>query len=277
MPKSDVEWTVAFARDGVRDSIASIVDDATPGLIDRLASDPNAFRQLLAVTKMVVDEGEELLRETAISARHAGLNWERIGEAMGMTRQEAQKRFSPRPTDDDDAAAQFGASGNAVDANGLAANAPPGSQQIAPGTRIVIPLASDEMSVLNQLGSYGWHGVGFTSSTWTIAFDPTQQWEHAYTMRKPPKRGEGWQQIGRWGLMYWRRPTGEPILPGAPDPRTFVGGNGAWFGPVPGQVTTGALVAGNVLGALGSVTSGATGGAVGGGMTGGFSSGGYGG
>ncbi|MCL2594606.1 MAG: hypothetical protein FWD83_03685 [Promicromonosporaceae bacterium] len=210
MPVDDIEWSVEFARDTVRDSLAAIIDEATPGLISRLANDPKAYLQLLAVTKLVSDEATELLQETATSARHAGLNWERIGSALEMSRQEAQQRFGA-DTHDRTMLVPVVSHLDAV------------AGHLPLGTRVTIPLSADEMAGLALAGNYGWHGVAFSSTTWTLEFDE-QQWEHATTMRKKPPEGEGWQPIGRYFHRYWKRPTGLPILPGSPNPSTFAYG-----------------------------------------------------
>ena len=52
---------------------------------------------VLAQVKMTHDHAEAALaiRITAITlARHAGCSWEHIGEALGMSRQTAHKRFA---------------------------------------------------------------------------------------------------------------------------------------------------------------------------------------
>jgi hypothetical protein len=200
------EWTREFAKSGVRDSLAQIVDESTPGITNRLGSDPNAFAELIAVTHLVAEEAEALLRETVLSARNAGLNWEQIGAIVGASRQAAQQRFTTGP-----------GAGRLTSAE----RDPDGLPPI--GTRVTIShtfTATDEIKMLNRAGAYGWHAVAFTTETWTFEFD-NRQWHHAVTYGKEPNGG-GWERIGRWALsVFWARPTDLPILPGNPEPEAF--------------------------------------------------------
>ena len=215
MVANDWQWSVEFAKSGVRRGVAQLVDDATPGLVDRLASDPQAFKQVLAVTNLVVAEAEELLQETATSARHAGLGWEEIGDAIGLTRQEAQLRFAASPANAANSA--NATSGQALVAPGMASGTASGGY---PPIGTLVRIETGDDSIINRAGPHGWHGVDFSSTDWTLQFDD-QQWEHKKTMRKEPA-GEGWQRIGRWGpAVFWKRPTGLPILPGNPRPESF--------------------------------------------------------
>jgi hypothetical protein len=85
---------------------------------------------------------------------------------------------------------------------------------------------------LQQLGDFGWHGIAFSSTTWTLQFDD-QQWEHKTTLRKnKPPAGDGWQRIGTYLSTYWKRPTGRPILPGAPSPHSFGNNPAAGVSPI---------------------------------------------
>lgn len=53
MVESKTEWSRELARSTVLDALAQIISDNTPGLIARLASDPSADKELLAVTHLV--------------------------------------------------------------------------------------------------------------------------------------------------------------------------------------------------------------------------------
>jgi hypothetical protein len=223
MVGNTTDWTREFARPQVRDTLAKVIDESTPGLIDRLGSDPNAYADLLAVTHLVSEEADELLRETVISARHSGMNWEQIGEVLGISRQAAQQKFSAASTADvaDVANPAFPIS---LTPNATApamlnyADLPP------VGTQVMIDIdytgGSEEVKMLNRAGQYGWHGVAFTAETWTLEFD-NRQWQHLSSFAKEPFGG-GWQRIGRflWSV-WWARPTNLPILPGNPDPHSF--------------------------------------------------------
>lgn len=221
MVDNSSDWTREFAQSTIRDSLAKIVDDSTPGLIDRLGTDPAAYAELLVATHLVAEEAEELLRETVVSARHAGLNWEQIGSLFGISRQAAQQRFSagmPGHLAMEEAPLP----GMGVAADGATApfgRSVPGSPPI--GTTATIDEASDDnVKMLNRAGQYGWRCVSFTTWTWTIEMTGNQ-WATAATMGKEPP-GEGWQRIGRYAFMvYWTRPVAAPPLPNSPNPEVF--------------------------------------------------------
>lgn len=223
------DWSREYAQSTVRDSLARVVDEATPGLVDRLATDANAYEDLITVTNLVAEEADELLRETVISARHAGLSWEKIGSLLGISRQAAQQRFSAAATNS--VARPAGTAGTAV---GHMISDPiqpgaivhsdtfttiPGSPPI--GTTATIDEASDDnIKMLNRAGQYGWRCIGFTTWTWTIEMTG-QQWSAAATMGKEPPGG-GWQRIGRYAFyVYWTRPVPAAPLPNSPNPEVF--------------------------------------------------------
>jgi len=208
------DWTREFATSTIRDGVAKVVDEATPGVAGRLSRNPNAYTELLTATNLVIEEAEKLLRKQVIAAHHAGLSWEQIGEALGINAFVAQQRFAGAP---------------------LAQNRAPvvplpvgaGNQQLPPiGTLFVVEpglFAGQELDCLNRAGQYGWHAVDRVSSRWTLAFDH-QQWQHSVTSSetKTPY-GDGWQQVvSQKKLVYWARPTNLPILPGNPPVKSFV-------------------------------------------------------
>lgn len=219
--ENTIDWTREFARPQVRDTLAKVIDESTPGLIDRLGSDPKAYADLIAVTHLVSEEADQLLRETIISARHSGLNWEQIGDVLGISRQAAQQKFSA-PVD------------SSLDVHSSTVQdlspIPPATNTLnysalpPVGTQVTIDASysgdSEDVKLLNRAGQYGWHGVAFTAETWTLEFD-NRQWQHLSSFAKEPYGG-GWQRIGRflWSV-WWARPTNLPILPGNPDPHSF--------------------------------------------------------
>jgi hypothetical protein len=228
---SNIEWTLEFGEEKVHDSLARLVDEITPGLIDRLATDPSAYSELITATELVATRAEGLLAETVLSARHAGLTWAQVGKALGIDGQAAQQRFTG--TQREDLRERFrrleAETSAVVSTDG--ANAPGSTTELAIGHSLDDPrlppvgtqvtMDNDEFSQVQRGGPYGWHGVAFTSWTWTLEFD-NRQWEHATTYLNKPPAGEGWQRIGRWGTtVYWKRPTNLPILPGAPKPESF--------------------------------------------------------
>ena len=218
--KTDVDWTREFARPQVRNTLAKVIDESTPGLIDRLGNDPKAYADLIAVTHLVAEEADELLRETVISARHAGLNWEQIGEVLGISRQAAQQKFSAP------AGERSRESTREVETEGPVNYRAADYGDIPPvGTQVTVDFgwtgtASEDVGFLNRAGNYGWHGISCSSDSWILEFD-NRQWQHISTFGKPPF-GDGWQRICRYGWsVYWSRPTNLPILPGSPDPHAF--------------------------------------------------------
>ena len=217
MLNNPTDWTREFARPQVRDTLAKVIDESTPGLIDRLGNDPKAYADLIAVTHLVSEEADELLRETVISARHSGLNWEQIGEVLGISRQAAQQKFST-PAGEQAPATSFVAAPSYAPTDLNYGDLPP------VGTQFTIDAdysgGSEEVKMLNRAGQYGWHGVAFTAETWTLEFD-NRQWQHLSSFGKEPYGG-GWQRIGRFlWTVAWARPTNLPILPGNPDPHAF--------------------------------------------------------
>jgi len=236
------DWSREFAQGTVRDSLSKIVDDATPGLIDRLASDPNAYEDLITVINLVSQEADELLRETIISARHAGLSWDRIGKLLGISRQAAQQRFSAGPpahSADGSLAADVTMQPDlfphglpnhlATDPTGFGGIVPGGggvlptmvSSSPPIGTTTTIDEASDDnVKMLNRAGQFGWRCIGFTTWTWTLEMTGTQ-WVAAATMGREPAGG-GWARIGRWAhMVFWTRPNSVAPIPNSPNPEVF--------------------------------------------------------
>jgi len=233
MTNSNIEWTLTFGEEKVHDGLARLVDDITPGLIDRLATDPSAYSELITASELVATRAEGLLAETVLSARHAGLTWAQVGKALGIDGQAAQQRFTG--TQREDLRERFrrleaetllevvstdGAKAPGSTTEPTAIGHTADDPRLPPvGTRVTVD--NDEFPQVQRGGTYGWHGVAFTSWTWTLEFD-NRQWEHATTYLNKAPAGEGWQRIGRWGTtVYWKRPTNLPILPGAPRPESF--------------------------------------------------------
>jgi hypothetical protein len=56
-----------------------------------------SIENLLTISKREVVEAEQALRRNVREARRAGVSWQRIGDALGVTVQAAQKRYGPYP------------------------------------------------------------------------------------------------------------------------------------------------------------------------------------
>lgn len=173
---------------GQRLSAAIAAED--PALHDRLAHDPAAYLELIAVTARADEAVGGLLRSAVLAARTAGHSWEAIGGVLGMTRQAAQQRFGDRVPE---------ASG--------------------PATRVVSPLtAFNEMEALARLGREGWHSVGY-GPLFHVVEKSDQQWEHVRLFATGEAaralESSGWQRIGAgwFPWSYLKRPLGVPVLP----------------------------------------------------------------
>jgi len=231
MPENTTDWTLEFARSQMHDEIERVIDSLTPGNIERLAKDPTAFDDILAIHELARTTVEELLLDTVTAARAAGRTWGEIGSALGITRQEAQIRFTgvhddePAPlgtqlvtaNTEADELAQFGLT----------------ERRLIRDTPYRIPV-----DAFNQAGKFGWRMVGATIKPDWMAINVTmeltdQQWEHAVTSglrssntgtkKLPP--GGGWVRLDTpkwWGYSYWVRPLNAPALPGRPDPERFI-------------------------------------------------------
>ncbi|HEX7050152.1 MAG TPA: hypothetical protein VF188_08135 [Longimicrobiales bacterium] len=172
--------------------LAEAIAASDPELQDRIASDPAAYLDLVALTAEADAYVARLLRAAVSSARTAGHSWEAIGRRLGMSRQAAQQRFG----------------------RGDGTGVPPVSGE----TRRLSPLdAFNEMEVLDRAGRCGWHSVGY-GPLFHVVEKSDQQWEHrrvyAWSRARRELEAAGWRRIGsmRFPWAYYARPTGEPAL-----------------------------------------------------------------
>lgn len=226
MPESPRDWTIEYAHGLFRTGIEQLVDNAAPGLTDRLANDAAAWDELIGVTNLAVIESESLLRETVIAARNAGRTWTQIAAALGISRGEALTRFS--------AQTETANTGTAPTES---------ATEVSDDAEIADPLLSRQMvrdmpfysvDPLNDAGKYGWHSVRVTTNDSITGVNhlmepDTQQWEHACRVPRKRREVEGWQKLKVdgpvVGINYWTRPLGIPALPGKPEPQRFAIGN----------------------------------------------------
>ncbi|KZM33984.1 hypothetical protein [Oerskovia enterophila] len=193
-------WGSLEPRDprSLDDLLAEAVAAADPGIGDRIATQPAAHLELVALTARAHLATEELLATAVSSARSAGHSWEAVGTALGITRQAAQQRFG-RPAGPGD-----GAPGLVDD---LIAGAVPGD------TRTLAPVtALTEMAALEVYGRHGWRSIGFGAAFHTIE-RTIQQWEHKRVYVLGASRfgleAEGWERIGTWfPWVYYARGLG---------------------------------------------------------------------
>lgn len=186
----------------LRDHLAAALDAARPDLAARLADEPQAHLDLVALARDARGETDTLLRAAVGSARAAGCTWEQVGVVLGMTRQAAQQRY--------------GRGDGAVPTHTPTAG--------GPRTMMLAPLSAfNEMRVLDRAGRHGWHSVGY-GALFHVVEHSDVQWEHARTGIAARPRGEGWQRVGGgWVLWsYWARPLDAPALPGPDDVRELL-------------------------------------------------------
>lgn len=173
------------------DRLARAILDGRPGLAERLATDPQAYLELISIAASARSETAVLLSAAVTSARRAGCTWGQIGDVLGVTRQAAQQQYGGDTE-----------TGESTQAKSM----------------VLAPLTSfSEMDVLNRAGRYGWHGVEFGVAYFRVERD-NRQWEHFRTVLTIMPATDGWQRVG-WGWMWWRywaRPLDTPALVGNP-------------------------------------------------------------
>jgi len=222
------EWTLEYAKPMISNGMEQLVDRVTPGLAARFASDPTAHDEHIAVLGLASAEAESMLSDAVLAARQSGRTWTQIAEALGIDRATAQARFSANN-------AEVTKIGTALTPAAPESFSEP-NQTSAPSLgsiRRIQNLKWAKANELNLLGSYGWRvtnvelNSGWTAMIATAELD-SQQWEYEVTGRKKKEpQGLGWAQIsGSTGWttgVFWGRPTGQPVLPGNPEPRNIVG------------------------------------------------------
>lgn len=150
----------------------SAIGEADPTLARRLETDPEAYLDLVTLAARTSAYSNELLRNAVASARAAGLSWEAIGARLGVSRQAAQQRFSEEEV----------------------------THEASAGQLMLRPLtAFNEMSVLEHVGKYGWHSVGF-GPFYHLVVKSDRKWLHtrvpAFSDHTHLTR-QGWQKIGQ--------------------------------------------------------------------------------
>lgn len=171
--------------------LAEVIAAATPELDAQLTPGHPAHLDLIRVTVQARQEVDTLLHAAVSSARTSGQSWEAIGQVLGLSRQAVQQRF------------------------GKGSGASPAQPQV----RRLTPLtALTEMEVLNRIGQYGWHSIGFGTLYHDVE-KADEQWEHRRIVAFDPSRRvlerEGWRPVGSlwFPWAYLARPTGRPALP----------------------------------------------------------------
>lgn len=175
----------------LRRALSDALSAVDPGLARRLEHEADSYLDLIELTSRSAEEIAQLLHSAVISARQAGVSWERIGQRLGMSRQAAQQRF--------------GRTLNGVDVH------PTDTK------RRLYPLtAFDEMDALDEAGRTGWHSIGYGMYFHDV-IQSDEQWVHrrvaAFGSTRHTLESEGWQRIGTMWFpwAYYARSTGKPV------------------------------------------------------------------
>ncbi len=184
------------------ETLSAALAEAAEGAERRIANDPAAYLDLVAVAAKAESQTVDLLRSAVTAARSAGQSWEAIGARLGISRQAAQQRFGR-----DQAGGASEPEGQVVDAAaGEVATPDSGQAQSRPGrssgeVRVVSGLtAFNEMRALETIGRYGWHSIGYGAFHHVVRRSPNQ-WEHlrlfAATDAVQVLLAEGWERVGQ--------------------------------------------------------------------------------
>lgn len=171
-----------------RDALTAILMEKAATQEPRTAAD---FLPLVIDADALQREANELLRGVVASARNAGATWQSIGATLNMSKQAAQKRFSPDIT--------------------------PHGTNLDDEERIIGPTNFfDEMRELGLAGEYGWHSVERGLTYHRVARSDTQ-WEHRTAVSAKKVRTlceeDGWEIFGHgFPYTYLKRNTGAPAL-----------------------------------------------------------------
>ncbi len=181
------------------EGLASAVTEAVRDLEERIATDPEAYLDLVSIAAKAEQQTEEMLRAAVTAARSAGHSWEAIGARLDVSRQAAQKRFGRGVEDEGASAPAVGAQGRDV--------------------RVVSGLtAVNEMKALERLGRHGWHSIGY-GFLHHVVRRSDRQWEHLRLLASSPAvdvlLAEGWQRVGQGSFpwVYLKRQLDTPALP----------------------------------------------------------------
>jgi hypothetical protein len=176
-------------------AIAQAVANANPELSKRLDDGEDVYAEILEVAARAHEETRSILQAAVDSARRAGHSWEAVGRVLGVSKQAAQQRFGhPQQT----------------------------SEGNVPAVKRLYPVnAFNEMTVLREIGKYGWHSVGFGVRFHRIELS-AEQWEHIRIIANPKAihdlEEQGWQRIGEQSFpwAYFSRPLPAPRREGDP-------------------------------------------------------------
>lgn len=171
------------ARDKLQDALSALSPVAEP-------KSPEDFLQVVKAAHRIEREARQLLQMSVLTARAAGTTWGDVGKTLGISKQAAQKRFSPPK------------------------NLP--AQDLDADERLLGPVGLfDEMEELNLAGRYGWHSVGFGIAHHHVVRSSTQ-WEHRRVVgakKIAALEADGWEVFGRsFPYAFLKRDTGRPAL-----------------------------------------------------------------
>lgn len=186
----------------VAEAVSGALAEVLPDLEQRMAADPEALLDLVSVAAKAERHTAELLRSAVNAARAGGHSWEAIGARLGISRQAAQQRFGREQGDTGE---------------GIYAGAGPDLESTNE-IRVISGLtAFNEMRVVERVGRYGWHSIGY-GMLHHVVRKSDSQWEHvrlpASSETVAQLMAEGWQRIGtRWfPWVYLKRRSDVPAL-----------------------------------------------------------------
>jgi hypothetical protein len=177
--------------------LAGVITDAVRDIEGRIATDPEAYLDLVSMAAEAEHQTEEMLHSAVSAARSAGHSWEAIGARLNVSRQAAQKRFGRGA---EDGATQAGAASG-------------GDVRVVSGLTVF-----NEMKALERLGRHGWHSIAYGPFHHVLRRSD-RQWEHLRLLASSPAAdvllSEGWQQIGDgwFPWVYLKRQLDAPAVP----------------------------------------------------------------
>jgi hypothetical protein len=207
---------VEYAQLQMRNGVEQLIDQVTPGLVDRIAVDPAAHDQLIAVLEVAVVEAETLLKEAVLTARNSGRTWTQIATALGVSRQEAHLRFTASTANAFPSPNPHLVEGKPVEMANLGA-LQVGSQRRLRDQKIH---TGELAEVLNDLGRYGWKitsaAPNATYSAADVSIELTDQrfeYEISRLGRRRAMEAQGWNLVRGTGgmgyVVYFRAVPGE--------------------------------------------------------------------
>ena len=84
-------------RDAIAGAVAKMATAQVLGRRDRTSATPRQLLELISVCAAIADAARSCLDASVADSRRAGSSWTEIGQALGVTRQAAFRRFGREP------------------------------------------------------------------------------------------------------------------------------------------------------------------------------------